>query len=271
MSSWDAQVWREYIEWILVWERGHGYAKYPNAFVANQRLRSVPNCEFTAETLNHVINFGNEASRNYVGDLVWLSYNPKPHRPRRGQPGHGALMIGITKEGARKLYNHLIYEKPRDIDLAIRDFCIDETEREAEDYSYDGLHCCYLSPGFGGHYSHISHCQEGPDQFLRQFPWKDNPNSDGVAASGIYELRHFIRSGEPQMISQIDVKKEARQWTTSKDSYSIIVSAEDDWTMPTKSKRNSRKSRGVYRCDARRVLPLTADCFPYAADRRECG
>ena len=162
------------------------------------------------EALQDLVKISIAAAREEVGDFIWYSWEGSNRRGGRTRPMHGASMIGITAEGARKLLRLMESGAlPKGhADLVLREYM----ETHGKEFG-----ACFLYPSVGHFQSHISGCEAGLG--WRQNDWKKGWIMEGTRKIPNFIpthpmknehrwLVHFRPSGEPEWIRQVTLPEE---------------------------------------------------------------
>ena len=166
--------------------------------------------ECVPEALQDLVKISIAAAREEVGDFIWYSWEGSNRRGGRTRPMHGASMIGITAEGARKLLDLMESGAlPKGhADLVLREYM----ETHGKEFG-----ACFLYPSVGHFQSHISGCEAGLG--WRQNDWKKGWIMEGTRKIPNFipthpmknehrHLVHFRPSGEPEWIRQVTLPEE---------------------------------------------------------------
>ena len=189
------------------------------------------------EALADLVKIAICADRNGVGDFIWYSWEGSNKRGSRSRPMHGATMIGISVEGARKLLSLMSSGRlaKGHADLVLRNYM----EQHGKEFK-----ACYCYPSVGHYQSHISGCAKGLG--WRQNHWDRTWIQEGTRKNPVQPtnwaapnehryLVHFRDSGVSDWITQVMLPEPLGaelRWLTYDDTEAMDSTEEGALTSP---------------------------------------
>lgn len=148
-----------------------------------------------------IVKLCNQASRDGVGDLVWLGYNPpekdQMKQTRSPKLRYGTQCIALCRRAATAMLAVLGSKgwPPGHLDDTLRHFC---THNQGPDFG-----CCWVWPPVGSFRTHLSECD--PSIGIREGGWSDKLRCPFVRPA--YDQNHndrqlyrFVKKGHAEQI-----------------------------------------------------------------------
>jgi hypothetical protein len=159
---------------------------------------------FRNELVDDIVKLCNQASRDGVGDLVWLGYNPpekdQAKQTRSPKFKYGTQCVALGRRAAAGLLDVLGSAdwRPGHLDDTLKHFCIHNQSPQ--------FGCCWVWPPVGSFRTHPSECV--PNMGVRPGGWDDKLRCPFVRP--IYDPNHddrqlyrFVKKGHAQQIRSL--------------------------------------------------------------------
>ena len=123
-----------------------------------------------SQELLDVMAIVNQAHRLKRGNIVWLCWEgATSQRGRKWMPCHGATLLAITVDGAKKLARHLATEEPSHLDVILSRWLM-------EDGPENTVGACFVWPSCGSYAQHMSGIE---NNLLRVPTWRAKHVQEG--------------------------------------------------------------------------------------------
>ena len=155
---------------------GEHSAGFVRQFGVWQAGSSLNQNEKPTRELAELLCIAKQADEASCGDLIWYSWSAHDNKAT-ASPSYGSFMIGLTKNGARRVKTVLEEEKPYHIDCMLLDALKNKKIPNA----------CYVHPTVGNFCSHPSHIIKG----TRPTVWEKKWCAEGVAPVQGQDHKHL--------------------------------------------------------------------------------
>ena len=169
-----------------------------------------------SEEVKDLVKICTMAHRQWKGNLVWLSWEGSSSKGCRCQPQHGATLIGVSVEGAKRLQAAVVSEqiKKGHFDLTLLQWLRDP-EAMGGVQGADWLGASFVWPGVGSYVEHQSGCDPGIG--VRESSWKKSWVQPGTRASGGDDQNRWLcgftnsKKGNPVWIREIFLPEKSNE------------------------------------------------------------
>ena len=132
--------------------------------VAGRTPHGAPRRCATTE-LKDLVHIATQAERLGVGDMIWYSWCGGAKK-RKAHPGHGSMLLGFSRTGAREFLEVLRRVPPAHADVVLRNAC----------QAGEIPNSCYVYPAVGSFATHLSGVERG----ARPSEWEASYVQEGV-------------------------------------------------------------------------------------------